>query len=180
MKESSSVRLKKALDLRNLKQVDIVEKTGISKSLLSMYINGKAEPRQNNIHKLAKLLNVNEAWLMGYDVPMEKDNGLNFEHEAKIENSNARADIIFPDGKAFDFKVKNGKVFIHEYNIHDNPIQFKEYELTPEEQKDYNKILGMNMFFFEGDREVDTEDKLNLEKTLLTIFIKNYFKKHSN
>lgn len=73
MKESSSVRLKKALDLRNLKQVDVVEKTGISKSLLSMYINGKAEPRQNNIHKLAKLLNVNETWLMGYDVPMEKE-----------------------------------------------------------------------------------------------------------
>lgn len=82
MKESSSARLKKALDLRNLKQVDVVEKTGISKSLLSMYINGKAEPRQNNIHKLAKLLNVNETWLMGYDVPMEKDSKINLTSNA--------------------------------------------------------------------------------------------------
>ena len=84
MKESSSVRLKKALDLRNLKQVDVVEKTGISKSLLSMYINGKAEPRQNNIHKLAKLLNVNETWLMGYDVPMEKESQLKLTSNAVI------------------------------------------------------------------------------------------------
>lgn len=84
MKESSSVRLKKALDLRNLKQVDVVEKTGISKSLLSMYINGKAEPRQNNIHKLAKLLNVNETWLMGYDVPMEKESQVKLTSNAVI------------------------------------------------------------------------------------------------
>lgn len=177
-KRSCSERIKEAMELRNLKQVDLSEQTGIKKSALSQYISGKILPRQNNIYKLAKVLNVSEAWLMGYDVPMEKE--LNFKQEAKIKNSNARADIVFPDGKAFDFKVKNEKVFIHEYNINDNPIQFKEYELTPEEQKDYNKILGMNMFFFEGDREVDTEDKLNLEKTLLTIFIKNYFKKYSN
>lgn len=169
MKESSSSRLKKALDIRNMKQVEVVEKTGISKSLLSMYINGKAEPRQNNIHKLAKLLRVNETWLMGYDVPMDKELSV-------IKN---QPDIMFPDGRAFEFKKNDGKVFIYEYNINDNPIQFKSYELTPEEEKDYNKILGMNMFFFEGEREVDDEDRMNLEKTLLTIFIKNYFKKHS-
>ena len=32
----------------------------------------KYKPRQNNIDALAVALNVNEAWLMGFDVPMER------------------------------------------------------------------------------------------------------------
>lgn len=71
--ENTSTRLKKALNLRNLKQIDIVERTGINKGALSSYISGKYEPKQTNIYLLAKALDVNEAWLMGYDVPMERD-----------------------------------------------------------------------------------------------------------
>ena len=66
-------RLREGMELRQLKQVDIIEKTGINKGALSSYISGKYEPKQNNIYLLAKALNVNEAWLMGHDVPMEKD-----------------------------------------------------------------------------------------------------------
>lgn len=69
---SIAERLRKGMDLRNLKQVDIIEKTGINKGALSSYLSGKYEPKQNNIHLLAKALSVNEAWLMGYDVPMER------------------------------------------------------------------------------------------------------------
>lgn len=66
-------RLKEGMELRQLKQVDIIEKTGINKGALSSYISGKYEPKQNNIYLLAKALNVNEAWLMGHDVPMERN-----------------------------------------------------------------------------------------------------------
>lgn len=69
---SIAERLRKGMDLRNLKQVDIIEKTGINKGALSSYLSGKYEPKQNNIHLLAKALSVNEAWLMGHDVPMER------------------------------------------------------------------------------------------------------------
>lgn len=65
-------RLRKGMELRNLKQVDVIEKTGINKGALSSYLSGKYEPKQNNIHLLAKALNVNEAWLMGHEVPMER------------------------------------------------------------------------------------------------------------
>lgn len=67
-----SQRIREALSLRNMRQSELVEKTGITKSALSCYISGKYEPKQNNIYLMAKSLDVNEAWLMGLDVPMER------------------------------------------------------------------------------------------------------------
>ena len=66
-------RLQMALDIRNMKQSDLVETNGIGKSSISTYLSGKYEPKQRNIYKMATALNINEAWLMGEDVPMERD-----------------------------------------------------------------------------------------------------------
>lgn len=68
--ESFSVRLDKAMKLRNIKSVELHEKTGISESLISKYLSGNALARQKKIFLLSKVLDVNPAWLMGYDVPM--------------------------------------------------------------------------------------------------------------
>lgn len=65
-------RIKKALEIRQLKQADLVEKTKIGKSSISTYISGAYEPKQKNIYLIAKALDVSEAWLMGLDVPMER------------------------------------------------------------------------------------------------------------
>jgi repressor LexA len=65
-------RIKEGLALRNMKQAELVEKTGIGKSSISTYISGAYEPKQKNIYKIAKALNVNEAWLMGADVSSER------------------------------------------------------------------------------------------------------------
>ena len=65
-------RMREAMRLRNIKQTDIVKLTGIGKSSISTYLTGEYEPKQRNIYKIAQALNVNEAWLMGYDVPMER------------------------------------------------------------------------------------------------------------
>lgn len=70
--KSTAERIKEGMAIRNLKQSDLVEKTGISKGALSSYISGRYIPKQNNIYKISKALNVNEAWLMGNDVPMER------------------------------------------------------------------------------------------------------------
>lgn len=69
---TTSERIRFAMDLRGLKQADLVEKTGISKGALSSYISGRYSPKQNNIYLISKALSVNEAWLMGADVPMER------------------------------------------------------------------------------------------------------------
>lgn len=65
-------RIIQGMELRNMRQVDIIEKTGINKGALSSYISGRYEPKQTNIFLLAKALDVSEAWLMGAEVPMER------------------------------------------------------------------------------------------------------------
>ena len=69
---TTSKRIQEGMELRGLKQADLVEKTGMSKGALSSYISGRYVPKQNNTFLIAKALNVNEAWLMGADVPMER------------------------------------------------------------------------------------------------------------
>ena len=80
-KYTTSERLKQIMSEKGLKQVDILrlakpfcEKTGISlgKSSLNQYISGYAEPGQHKLYILGLALNVSEAWLMGYDVPIER------------------------------------------------------------------------------------------------------------
>lgn len=81
MKKNSAERLHQIMSEKNLSQKDILslckpycEKYGvtISKSALSQYCSGKYEPDQRRLTILGMALNVNEAWLMGYDVPMKR------------------------------------------------------------------------------------------------------------
>ena len=67
-------RLQQALEIREMRQAELARKTGIAKSSICTYLTGEYEPKQKNIYKLARALNVDEAWLMGYDVPMERKN----------------------------------------------------------------------------------------------------------
>lgn len=82
MRDTTSTRLKKLLAERDLRQVDVLEKARpyceeygvkLSKSDLSQYVTGKVLPGQDKLTILGLALNVSEAWLMGYDVPMERD-----------------------------------------------------------------------------------------------------------
>lgn len=71
MTDSFAERLARALDARDVKQVELAEKTGISKSAISQYLSGAFVPKQRNTYKIAAALGVNPAWLMGKDVEME-------------------------------------------------------------------------------------------------------------
>ena len=57
-------RLRTALEMRGMKQAELVELTGIGESSISTYLRGSYIPKQKNIYKMAKALNVNEAWLI--------------------------------------------------------------------------------------------------------------------
>ena len=65
-------RISTALNIRKMKQADLCLKTKIPKSAISQYVSGLFEPKQDRIHLISVALNVSEAWLMGYDVPMER------------------------------------------------------------------------------------------------------------
>lgn len=65
-------RLKFAMQNKNLNQSELSKLTGIGRNSISDYLKGKYEAKQDKIYILAKYLNVNEAWLMGYDISKER------------------------------------------------------------------------------------------------------------
>lgn len=70
--DTFSNRLNTAMRIRNIKPIELSEKTGIDKSKISSYMSGRYKAKQDGVYLLAQALSVNEAWLMGLDVPMER------------------------------------------------------------------------------------------------------------
>lgn len=65
-------RLREAMAWRGIKAVSLCEKTGIPKGAISYYLSGKSQPKADRVHLISKALGVSEAWLMGFDVPMQR------------------------------------------------------------------------------------------------------------
>lgn len=91
MKETTSERLKQIMQDRSLRQVDILEKCKpysekygikLAKNDLSQYVSGKVVPGQDKLSILAMGLNVDETWLMGYDVPLKGTPSINKENDS--------------------------------------------------------------------------------------------------
>ncbi|MBE6722596.1 MAG: transcriptional regulator [Ruminococcaceae bacterium] len=81
-KVTTSERLKQIMNEKNLRQVDILNRAEpyckkydvkLNRNDLSQYVSGKVEPGQFKLSMLGLALNVSEAWLMGYDVPQERE-----------------------------------------------------------------------------------------------------------
>lgn len=109
-KYETSDRLNQLMAERNWKQVDIInnskkfqEKLGVQlgKSALSQYVNGVQAPDQKKLSLLALTFDVSEAWLMGYDVPRER--------ESVVEKEYTTSDLrkMAENAKTFDGKPLN-------------------------------------------------------------------------
>lgn len=105
-KESTSDRLKQIMAKRNLRQVDILEMckpycqkydVKLGRNDLSQYVTGKVEPGQKKLTVLGMALNVSEAWLMGYDVPMGRN-----EFKDVPKNTHLSFDNVEDFKKAYD------------------------------------------------------------------------------
>lgn len=66
-------RLRAGLDARQMTQAELSSRSKISKSSISHYLKGDWEGKQDAVYSIAQVLNVSEAWLMGYDVPMDAE-----------------------------------------------------------------------------------------------------------
>mgnify|MGYP002619585803 CR=1 FL=1 len=66
-------RLREGLDARRMTQAELAARSKISKSSISHYLKGDWEGKQDAVYALAKVLEVSETWLMGYDVPMDAE-----------------------------------------------------------------------------------------------------------
>ena len=63
-------RFIKAMEIRNIKAIELSEKTGISESTLSQYKGGYSKPKAKRLAIIADALEVDPAWLMGLNVPI--------------------------------------------------------------------------------------------------------------
>lgn len=80
-------RLKQALALRNKKAADLSNDLEIPKSAVSQYLSGKSKNMDSKrMYSICVYLDVSEAWLMGFDVPIERT-------QAQKKND-ALADIV--------------------------------------------------------------------------------------
>lgn len=106
-KYETADRIRQLMEEKNWKQVDIFnnskpfqEKLGVKlgKSAISQYVNGVQAPDQRRLALLALTFNVSEAWLMGYDVPRER--------EATAEMGYSETDLrkLAESAKTFDGK----------------------------------------------------------------------------
>lgn len=65
-------RIREALVIRNMKQVELAEKVGVPKGTINNWLNNRYQPKQKALLLMAKVLDVSEMWLAGYDTPMER------------------------------------------------------------------------------------------------------------
>ena len=66
-------RLRAALEIRERKAVDLSRDLKIPKSAISQYLSGHRIIKDSKrLFIIAEYLDVSEAWLMGFDVPMER------------------------------------------------------------------------------------------------------------
>ena len=92
--EPISARIKKALKIKGMRQAELCKLANIPKSSLSQYLSGDFEPKQDRIYLIAKALNVSEAWLMGFDVPMERQDKLKNTSSDKMELTEGEKAIL--------------------------------------------------------------------------------------
>lgn len=146
---------------QNLRQVDILNKTipycekygvKMNKSDISQYCSGKTEPNQDKLFVLGMALNVNEAWLMGLDVPMERNdyedqNVITF--EAKLESA---IKILEDGGYTVSFSDNPKDDIITIINSKHEPVScMHEYELINK----YESLQQRHMLDAEALAEID-------------------------
>lgn len=135
MKESIANRLKAALDIREMKAAELSEISGVSKSRISQYIQGNYEPKQKAIHQLAIALNVNESWLMGYDVAIARKS-TNKVSSKEIDNQLGDLLLKLNDiGKKEAIKRVEELTQIPKYKVHQHDLRaaHNDAEMTEEE-----------------------------------------------
>jgi len=73
-REPMKDRLYLALSMRGKKAVDLTRDLQIPKSAVSQYLSGKSQNMDSErLYAIARYLDVSEPWLLGFDVPMERN-----------------------------------------------------------------------------------------------------------
>ena len=113
-----SERLKECLDKEtSISATTLAEEIGMSKQAISMYISGNRNPKRPTIKAIAEILKVDEAWLMGYDVPMRPESSGNSEPEKNNESNQIKdKDLIVLYRKLEKVPDEERQMMIEQFN----------------------------------------------------------------
>lgn len=67
-------RIKEYMNTYDIKAVDLAKRFHVSRSTISQYVSGTVVPKRDRLVLIADALNIDPLWLMGYDVPIERQN----------------------------------------------------------------------------------------------------------
>ena len=65
-------RIQQLLNIKGISKAELARQTGLSRSSITRYVKGDWEGKQDAVYNIAVAMDVSEAWLMGYDVPMDR------------------------------------------------------------------------------------------------------------
>lgn len=71
--EKTAARLRQVMEANEIRAIDLAERSGVSKSNISQYINAYHAPNSINAYKMSLVLNCSPAYLMGFDIEVEDD-----------------------------------------------------------------------------------------------------------
>ena len=86
-------RLKEMMEKRGMRQADLVVASGIERSIISSYVTGRYEPKDERLQALAKALDCDALWLAGYD-GIEEDEDKAFLAKFRELNNEDKRTII--------------------------------------------------------------------------------------
>ncbi|WP_243190600.1 DNA-binding protein [Clostridium gallinarum] len=171
--ENTSTRLKQIMKERNLRQVDLLEmvkpfcekyNVKINKSDISQYLSGKVKPGQEKLSMLGMALNINETWLMGYDVPKEKQytiekTSLSENEILLLKNFN----ILNKDGKSKLIEYSNDLIETPKYLESNKIIDLpkKEKQIWEEDGKEHLMPIACHDDNLTDEEKVIVDERIN-------------------
>lgn len=113
-KEVTAQRLIEAMNEASLTLSELAEKSKVSKSAISQYTHATKSPSNISSSAMAKVLNVNPVWLMGFNAPKNREEFI----ESRNKRLNAYVNYAIPHlflAKIYDNLPVEGKKELQSY-----------------------------------------------------------------
>lgn len=125
-------RLEHVMKIRKIRAIDLAKVVGVDRSLISMYLSGKREPKYETNDRIAKALSVSPDYLLGLTELMEQKNLSELE-ESLVRKIPVFAPIScgngsYEDGQIIDYigipesRLRFGKKYYGQYAKGDSMI----------------------------------------------------------
>ena len=164
--EVTAKRLSIALSNLNMRPQELAQKSGVNKASISQYMSGAHAPSNISSGKIGAVLGVNPLWLMGFDVPMERNANKNSASVLYNKLAQQGVDLSGHKGSSFSAEINENAISLLE----------KFYSLDKSGQDVVMMVL---------DREIENIKKIKeqatqiseLQKAILPCYMITYYQR---